>query len=643
MNIRRYLVAALMAVIAAAFAAGQDSYLLSCRRFPDDDNLNEKVIMICHKKSSGYTARGDLNGLSHSIEVMSDLNSFDLPLTNADIQIQEGILSYYMNKNVDALANYLDALELFNRYGFTEGVNSLLNNIAIIFSRVDDYESTLKYLRKALEYTDISDIPTYSFLELNIAETETRLKNYGGSLDIAIRLFDEYDVHNSVYDLVSVTGVIIDNYNELANYEEALEWIELTPYSLLEGIGYMDLISFLPQAMETYYNLQMYDRVIEAGKIVYPPPDPAFLPDLYEVLDLLSRVSIELRQYSRALEYEDILRKIEFSRTSIAREDLVSLLMTDYAFNIDNLARLNLDRELSVNNDKDRALKKFILEFLVVIVVVSAFTFVLLRLRKTRKAYRRKLARENNKLALVNRELMAANKILEKENSLLDTLISVFAHDLINPFQAILGFSKLMISDYDSIEEENIIEYTSLLSDTSFQLNQLLTNLRNMAVLQEENRNLEADSFRIDPVIYNVINLFTPAARKKNIEFRYSGNETIEGYINTDIFQSVIRNVISNALKFSKPNGFIDIEASVIGAETIVKIKDYGTGMPEEIRQKLLSGEFLRSSPGTLKEKGSGLGLTICIELLERCAGKIEIETSEGYGTLIKIIIPFRK
>jgi len=642
MIISRNLIAVYIALLAVMPAAGQHPFFPLCSRYPVDDNMIEKVIMKFNEESSLYTMRGDISGLEICIEVMSDLNCYDLPLTSADIQNQKGILNYYRNNNTEALRNYLIALDLFNKNGFTEGVNTLLNNVAIIFSRIDDYESTLKYLKKALEYTDKDDVSSYSLLELNIAETETRLGNYSGSLEIAVRLYNEYDKQNSNYDLISVTGVIIDNYNKTGNFEEALRWIENTPDSLLFGVGYMDLISYCPQAMETYYNLRQYNKVFEIGEKVYPPPDPAFLSDLYKVLDLLSMVSMETRQYSKAMEYEEILREIEFSRTSVSREDLITLLMTDYAFNMDNLARMNVERELLINNEKDRALKKFILEFLVVIFIVLALTIVLIRLRRARLTTRSKLAEENNKLALVNRELIATNKILEKENNLLDTLISVFAHDLINPFQAILGFSKLMTTDFDNIDDEDIIEYTGLLSDTSFQLNQLLTNLKNMAVLQEENGSLESTKFKIDPVVYDAINLFSPAARKKNIEFRYKGNSSIYGYLNREIFQSAIRNVISNAVKFSHSNSNIEIESLIQDGEALVKVKDYGTGMPDEIRQKLLSGEYMRSSPGTLKEKGSGLGLTICIELLERYSGKIEIESSEGNGTLITVIIPFK-
>lgn len=640
MKIYRNLIVIIMAFLASPLAEGQVGFFNTCRRFPDDDNLSEKVIMKYNEKSSRYTARGDINGLEQCIEVMSDLNSYNLPITSADIKNQKGILNYYRNNNTAALKNYLSALEIFNSHGFTEGVNTLLNNIAIIFSRVEDYESTLKYLNKALEYTDKDNISSYSLLELNIAETETRLNNFEKSLEIAFRLYDQFDAKRYGYDLISVTGVIIDNYNKLGDFDKALEWIRMTPDSVFDGAGYMDLLSFCPQAMESYFNLSMYDKVFEKGALIYPPSDPAFMPDLYDALDLLSRASSKTGRFGQAIKYEEILREIEFSRTTISREDLITLLMTDYAFNIDNIARVNIERELFINNEKDRTLKRFILQFLLVIAVVSVLTVILIRTRRTRKNFKEELAEENNKLAQVNRELISNNKLLEKENSLLDTLISIFAHDLINPFQAILGFSKLMISDYDNIEEENICEYTSLLSDTSFQLNQLLINLRNMAVLQDENRNLESTLFTIEPVIRDVINLFTPLALKKNIEFKYSGDKSFSGYLNTDIFQSVIRNVISNAVKFSHEKGIIEIEVAGSTKESIVTIKDHGTGMPEEIRQKLISKEYLMSSPGTMMEKGSGLGLTICIELLERYNGRMEIASTRGTGTEIKVIIP---
>lgn len=640
MKIYKHPIVIIVAVLCSSLAVGQESFFQSSKKFPDSENLSQQVISRYIGLSSRYASRGDISGLSDCIKVISDLNTFDLPITNADISSTMGIRNYYLNNYTRALADYLAALETFTENDNISGINTLLNNIAIIFYRVEDYESTLKYLKRALEYSDVAIKSTYSLLKLNIAETETSLKNFDRSMEICLQLYKEYDPSEVEFSLISITGLIINNLNESGKFDEAFDWIERTPDSLFTNAGYLDLLSYCPYAMETYYKMGNWEKVRELGRMVYPPQDEAFIHDLYSTMDLLSRVAIEEKRYNEAIEFEKILGAIEFSRTSYSREELISLLMTDYAFNLDNIVRNKLEKELYINSIKDRTLKRFIFNFLLILAVVSVLIVILLRTRKFRRAFRQELSGENDKLNQVNIEMSDYNNVLEKENALLDTLISVFAHDLINPFQAILGFSRLMITDYDSLDEENITEYTTLLSDTSFQLNQLLINLRNMSLLQDNKGNLKSDMFEVNQVIAGVEQLFNPLVLKKRIKIQKTGDTIFYGYLNREVFESVLRNVLSNAVKFSFEGGRIDIMVSATERTTRIAVRDYGTGMPEETRLKLLSREYLMSNPGTMKEKGSGLGLTICIELLDLFGAKMNIESTEGSGTVIEIEIP---
>ncbi|MDZ7738583.1 MAG: HAMP domain-containing sensor histidine kinase [Bacteroidales bacterium] len=296
--------------------------------------------------------------------------------------------------------------------------------------------------------------------------------------------------------------------------------------------------------------------------------------------------------------------------------------MVEYEVNRNRRLKESIEQEMQLNSKRQKASFKLMITFFILLLASVVLFIILLQIRKIRSRYREEFNNETKKFALVNRELQKSNKELEKENRLLDTMISVFAHDLINPFQAILGFSRLMVDDFENLEKDNITEYNNMLGETAFQLNQILINLQSIATIQKGVDKLEISENIIKDSVEKVVTLYKPLAEKKKINIITTIDKRIKANINNDVIQSVLRNVLNNAIKFSHTGGEIRIRANN-GTETInIMIEDDGTGISEEIKSSILNGSYLISEPGTVKEKGSGLGLSICIDLLEMNNGK---------------------
>ena len=619
---------------------GQETLFPSSNMYPAYTPIAEKIYDLYADKARYATNMGDLDGLASAIEVLADLNIFNEPVKSGIIENQKGILNYYKSDNNKALSCYLDALYYFNRAGSSEGINLIMNNIAIIFAQIEDYESTRKYLIKAIEYTPGEDITSRSVFMYNLAETESKLGNCQSGIRIASEVLDIYDPNLISFSEVALYGIIIGCYNNMGDALKASEWIELGMRELGPGVTYLDRLAFFSEAIEYYFKSGDYEKVLELGKNIYPAPDTSFTRDMYESIDLMAVAARKTGDLALAVELNRVANRIEFTRTSVSREDLITPLMEEYSYNRDISERDLLRIELMESSIKEKSQRRLLILLVVISVIMAAIVIVLSRTRRIRQKYKSAIISENRKLELINEEMRAHNLELERENKLVDTLISVFAHDLINPFQAILGFSQLMISDHDILEESDFLEYSELLSETSFQLNQLLINLKSMSIVQDKSRGLEKTRFKLSPVVNNILRLFEPSARKKGITFNLDSCASPEVYINQDIFESVFRNVISNAVKFSKQDGTIDIRCERTASEIEISVRDYGIGMPENIKEALISKKYLESRPGTSNEKGSGIGLAICIELLEMFDASIEIISEVGAGTTIIIEIP---
>ncbi len=624
-------------------ATGQVTLFPECYEYPPFEGFRDYFLLEYYDLSTKMLDEGDFDGFYDCINILLDVSYPDMPLNKGIIDNYKGIYYYYTNENGLALAHYLEALNLFTSANYYNGFSHVLNNIAVIFYEIEDYESIIKYLKKAIEFSSAESATNRAIYTINLAEAEAATGNYEESLSLATELYYNFDPAKIDFSIIAIIGIIINNYNSLDETGKAWEWIEKGLSELTDSINYIDKLGFCIPAMKYYLNKKNFEEVIVLGNKVYSTANEAFIDDLDEVVNYMAASYTALENFEMAAKYNSIADNLEYNKSSTDRNDLIAPLLAEYAFNRDQIINQTIKKEIAENNQKEIVQRKFIIYLFAILILFSILVIVLQHTRKLKKQLRKQLSVETKKLTTVNREINKKNREIEKENRLLDTLISVFAHDLINPFQAILGFSQLIITDHEILKIKDIREYSSLLADTSFQLNQLLVNLKSMAIVQDDSRNLESETFIVYPVIKDIITLFKPSAKKKKITIKSETGENVSVYINPDILKSVLRNLISNAVKFSNPDSSIDVQLKSNSDIVQISVTDYGIGMEEEIREKLLKREYLTSGTGTSNEKGSGLGLAICIELLEIGNSSLDIQTSVNSGTKVTINIPAGK
>ncbi|MCD4770005.1 MAG: tetratricopeptide repeat-containing sensor histidine kinase [Bacteroidales bacterium] len=624
-------------------ATGQITLFPECNKYPPFEGFRDYFLLGSFDLSTKMLAESDFDGFYDCINILLDVSYPDMPLNKGIIDNYKGIYYYYTNENGLALAHYLNALNHFTSANYYNGFSHVLNNIAVIFYEIEDYESIIKYLKKAIEFSSEESATNRAIYIINLAEAEAATGNYKEALALTTELYHNFDPAKVDFSIIAIIGIIIKSYNSLGDTENAGEWIEKGRGELTDSINYIDKLSLCIPAMKYYLDSKNYEEVLVLGNSIYPAEKESYMADLGEVVSYMAASYTALEDFRMAAKYNSIADSLEYNRSSADRNDLIAPLLAEYAFNRDQIINRTIEKEINENNQKEIAQRRFIIYLFIVLTLFSVLIMILHRTRKLKNKLRDQLSVETKKLTAVNRKINQKNREIEKENRLLDTLISVFAHDLINPFQAILGFSQLIITDYEILKLSDIREYSSLLSDTSFQLNQLLVNLKNMAIVQDDSRKLESETFIVYPVINDIITLFKPSAKKKKIIIKSETDNDVSVYINPDLLRSVLRNLISNAVKFSNPGSSIDVQLKSNSNIVQISVTDYGIGMKEEIREKLLKRQYLMSATGTSNEKGSGLGLAICIELLEIGNGSLDIQSTVNKGTKITINIPVKK
>jgi signal transduction histidine kinase len=230
--------------------------------------------------------------------------------------------------------------------------------------------------------------------------------------------------------------------------------------------------------------------------------------------------------------------------------------------------------------------------------------------------------------------------MLEEANASKDKFFSIIAHDMRSPFIAILGFSEMLKDDYESLdgaERKDMIENIYVSGRSAFNL---LENLLIWARSQTNRIEFKPEKLDLSIVVIDVINILKQQAEAKHIKLITEIKYGTLVRADNNMVNTVLRNLVSNAIKFTKENGRIIISEKKAGEYTEVSVKDNGVGMSEDLKSKLFALGSSVTKKGTAGEKGTGLGLLLCKEFIDKHNCEIWVESEIGKGTAFKSTLP---
>ena len=237
-------------------------------------------------------------------------------------------------------------------------------------------------------------------------------------------------------------------------------------------------------------------------------------------------------------------------------------------------------------------------------------------------------------------KLVQLNQQLKELNAAKDKFFSIIAHDLKNPFNAIIGFSNILIEQIHKNDYEGISEYAGIILDSSKRAMSLLTNLFQWSRSQTGRMEFNPEHIELVELINDVIKLSNDSALQKSITLSKELPRSVPIFADKAMINAIFRNLISNAIKFTHENGNIIISAKQEQNEVIVTVSDNGVGIRKDAIDKLFRIDECYSTPGTQKEKGTGLGLLLCKEFVLKHVGKIWVESEFGIGSSFFFTIP---
>jgi signal transduction histidine kinase len=234
---------------------------------------------------------------------------------------------------------------------------------------------------------------------------------------------------------------------------------------------------------------------------------------------------------------------------------------------------------------------------------------------------------------------------LRATNATKDRFFNIIAHDLKNPFNAIIGFASLLTDEWNDFDDDDKIAMISSIKSSSEGAYELLMNLLEWSRLQVGKINFEPEFIDYESLIRLNFSLLRTAAEKKNIKLVSTGLCDKMVWADPNMIKTVIRNLLTNAIKFTPANGTITINCHKnhdYPGMILISIQDNGIGMSHAEIKTLFSLNDSQSKTGTDGETGTGLGLILCKEFVEKNKGKIWVESEHGKGSTFFIALPVR-
>lgn len=541
-----------------------------------------------------------------------------------------------------AMEHYLEALDIREEIGDSAGIAGCYNNLGIIASEFNDYDIAIEYTQKAYainnKINNISDIATnYN----NLGTYYHEMKIYSKALNyyfMNLNLLEELDDQASLSFTLNNIGEI---YNENKKYSEALpyyyralkiqEKINLSTGIAVSKLNLGDV--YLKKGDLENANNFLYECLNISKKIGYRDVQSG----CYE---LLAKYYKEKENFSEAFKYSQLFSEIEdsiFSEQNSRRfaEMQVSFESELKDKEIELLKKNEELRNLHLIKQKNRiiylAISLLLITFLVLLVIRSYFL---------RKKNLQSVKKKNIELFYSSKKLRKSEIQLKDTNESMDRFFSIIAHDLINPFHALLTLAEMLNNQNEELKKEEVIKYSQLINTSAKNLYDLLNNLLQWTKAQTGKLDNKPAYLDANDPVNTVTAILSIAAREKKIELISSINKNHEVYCDENLLLTILRNLIHNAIKYSRNGGKIEISTVVKNGFVEFSIVDNGIGISKTNLDNLFIIKHSFSTKGTNNEEGTGLGLILCKEFIEIMGGKIWAESTPETGTTLKFTVP---
>lgn len=589
-----------------------------------------------------------LNYYLHAIDAYSKLNDDH---GKALILSHLGILYYHLYDLPKSYEYYNQSYELSCKINDSTLISTNLTNLSILHYDLKNIEKSLENLLKALEIDKAKKNQEYIIKDkIDIGYVNIKLGNFKEALNYFREAKSEFNDKTGKLEKVSIEICMGEAFLGLQQYDSV--FFHLTQYDEynIESTDNRLLISYYFILGKYFYQTNQFTKAIKTfNKGLTKNNQKALVNERIEFLTELSKSYFSLedckmayKTLSRAKELSDSLNLQEINKSILLTERQKELNATQTDFLIKQKKR---ESELEKSTYKSKTATRnalVIIHILILLIIVIVISNI--KSKKNQASLKKQnLIIEDQKVRLEKniKKLETREKELNELNTTKDKFFSIIAHDLKNPFNSLIGFSDLLLIESGLREsEDTLIEILQIINKTAKQSHNLLENLLTWARSQSGQLKVSPQNIEIGHLFNENFNFLKEMAILKDISLTSKIDEKIVVYADADMVNTIIRNLVSNAIKFTNIGGEVCVTSCIKDNMAEFSVIDNGVGIPASDIDKLFAIGKKVHTQGTDKEQGTGLGLILCKEFVQRNNGEISVESKIGKGSTFTFSLP---
>ncbi len=524
----------------------------------------------------------------------------------------------YEHKYFLALENVFEAKRIFEKINNQRGIAFCDIQAGLWYLKLQQYDDALKEFRAAIKIREkIGDKFGIAVAKSLISDIYYQKGEYEKAYEISSKLLPIYRKFNDKKGIGVSLGTLGGVFYHRGNFKQALAYrLEALKY-LLDVHYWNGVVNNLIGLGEIYHQLNKDDLAIKSlQRSIRLAKKYNYNKGLIEAYLVLARIYNDKKDYRKLRYYHNKAIAIQDSLDLLEKETRLEEFKKIFTINDMRQHFINLENKLERN--------KLILYGSVVIVVIVLIFLIVFYLQ--------------------NEKLKKKEKLLQELNHTKDKLFSLIAHDLKSPFSALFGYADIMLSDFDDFSKDEIKENIRHMKSISQNLFSMVENLLDWARNQNKGVKYNPEIVNVNEEISKIISFYEDNAKSKDISIVTDFIEELSAFCDVSMFNTVVRNLINNAIKFTKPGGKITVKTELLDKEGKIKVtvQDTGVGMSKEQIEGILKEEAT-STIGTEGEKGTGLGMILVKEMVKRNEGELFIESEPEKGTKISFTVPLAK
>lgn len=662
-------------VMGAMSVRAQDS-LLSAVEHADEDSVRlELMIELADNYSRSDSSRLAGQYYREAIALATEGNDLRYKAIALD---KLGSLVRRTGLYDQSLAYHQEAMEIATALNDKHLLASIYDHIGVVYRRKTDDNLALKYHLMALSTAEeIQDNRIIAYASNSIGIIYAYQQNYEEALDYFDRALLLAETNNNQNGVAINLNCIAWVYEKQAKYDSAITYYEQSLHvneasGNREGMAicYNDLGKLYRSMGEYEKSLEYYNRTLEIhesqGDLLHMASNrinvgqvyadlgeyQRSLAVLYDGLDLAKQLGSkrllmdcyeqlaitheELQHFESSLFY---LKNYAAYRDSIYNEES-SRQIAEFRTLFDTEKK---EKENILLTAQKAALDAQVKRQRLTVFAVSAFLLLFTALSIYLFAIRRKLLRYQEKINHQNEQLIENEKKLNEMIATKDKFFKIIAHDLRNHFNGLLGYSDLLSLTHKELsvdERDSMINDVSDISKNTFSL---LENLLVWSRSQTDDLSFSPKQLDLQELVVTNIESVQSHVKSKGLKLTSDIDKELKVYADKEMLNTVLRNLIMNAIKFSNKGGEVRIDAVADKDKVTILVHDQGIGMSREKMEILFDITQKTSTLGTGQEKGTGIGLALCKEFIEAHGGEIHVESEPGVGSVFSIVLPNKK